>query len=233
MMLRLVVPLLSLVAVALADAPASPSIVTRAEAMATAELYRTFKWEATAANVLHGTDAHGIRVDTPDITYRPKSGFAGFWKPGTVNVGMPYKWDGFDTPESFLIGLSAGKAAGDVCTPEKRRLLEAGASAQAVGIDCSGFVSRCWNLPRGYSTRTITTLCDPVPNLRDLQPGDILNTPNSHVFLFKKWLTADRSKMAAYTTGTPPLWAVRAGMLRTKQMAPLGYTAWRYRGMRE
>ena len=233
MMSRLTVLLFLLVAAAFADAPKLPSTVTRAEAMATAEMYRTFKWQPAAANVFHGRDANGKRVDTPDVSYKPASGFSGYWKPGLVNKGMPYKWDGFDTPESFLIGIGAGKAAGDVCTPEKRRLLEAGTSVQAVGIDCSGFVSRCWNLPQAYSTRTITTLCDPIPNLRDLKPGDILNTHNSHVFLFKEWITADCSKMAAYTTGTPPLWAVRSGMLRTKQMAPLGYTAWRYRGMRD
>lgn len=232
MMFRLAV-FLFLPAVALAGEPKPPSIVTRAEAMATAERYRTLKWEPTLANVFHSRDANGIRVDTPDVRYKPASGFSGFWKPGLINVGMPYKWDGYDTQESFLIGIGAGKAAGDVCTPEKRRLLEAGTSAQAVGIDCSGLVSRCWNLPRAVSTRTITALCDPIPDLKDLRPGDILNTHNSHVFLFKKWSTPDRSWMIAYTTGTPPLWAVRSGPIRTQQMAPLGYTAWRYRGMRD
>ena len=233
MMSRIALSIFLLVAAARADAPKPPSTVTRAEAMATAEMYRTLKWEPTSANVFHGRDAKGISVDTPDVRYKPASGFAGYWKPGNINVGMPYKWDGYDTPESFLIGIGAGKAAGDVCTPEKRRLLEAGMSAQAVGIDCSGFVSRCWKLPRAYSTRTLTKLCDPVDDLTDLKPGDILNAPNSHVFLFKKWSAPDRSRMLVYTTGTPPIWAVQIGPLRTKQMAPLGYTAWRYRGMRD
>ena len=138
-----------------------------------------------------------------------------------------------DTPEIFLAGLAVGKAAGDVATPEKRKLLDAAVSKQAVGIDCSGFISRCWNLPRAYSTRTITELCDPVPNFKELKPGDILNTYNSHMFLFKKWIKDDRSRMLVYTTGTKPIWGVQVGPVFTRQMVPLGFTAWRYRGMKD
>ena len=231
-MLRVPVFLFAL-ASALAAPATPPSQVTRAEAMATAEEYRTFKWAPTAANVLHGRDAARIRVDTPDAGYKPAERFAGWWVPGLLNTGMPYKWGGFDTPETFLAGLTEGKAAGDVCTPEKRRLLDAAVSKHAVGIDCSGFVSRCWNLPRAYSTRTLTSLCDPVADFTELKPGDILNAHNSHVFLFKQWSAPDRSRMLVYTTGTPPVWAVQIGPLRTRQMAPLGYTAWRYRGMKD
>jgi len=231
MTFRVAVFLIPLAAATIAGPP--PSTVTRADAMATAEAYRNVRWVPTEANTLHGTDRSRIRVDTPDASYKPKSGFAGWWHPGLINTGMPYKWGGFDTPDSFLAGLSDGKAAGDVCTAEKRRLLDAAVSRQAVGIDCSGFISRCWNLPRAHSTRTITALCDPVPDFKNLRPGDILNAYNSHVFLFARWTTPDRSKMLVYTTGTPPIWAVQLGPLRTRQMAPLGYTAWRYRGMRD
>ena len=233
MILRTAVSIFTLAAAALAEAPKPPSTVTREECIATAEAYRTFQWTPTAANILHGADADGIRVDTPDASYKPKRGLPGWWKPGALVTSMPYKWGGFDTPETFLAGLAEGKAAGDVATPEKRKLLDAAVSKHTVGIDCSGFISRCWNLPRAYSTRTITELCDPVQNLHDLKSGDILNTYNSHVFLFKGWSRPDRSRMLVYTTGTPPIWAVQVGPLRTKQMAPLGYTAWRYRGMRD
>jgi hypothetical protein len=233
MIFRVPVFLFALAIRALAGPATPPSQVTRTETLATAEAYRTFKWAPTEANVFHGRDAAGIRVDTPDVGYKPAERFPGWWVPGLLNTGMPYKWGGFDTPETFLAGLSEGKAAGDVCTPEKRRLLNAAVSAQAVGIDCSGFVSRCWNLPRSYSTRTLTSLCDPVADFKQLQPGDILNAPNSHVFLFKQWSAPDRSWMLVYTTGTPPAWAVQVGPLRTKQLTPLGYTAWRYRGMRD
>ena len=233
MMLRVAVFLFALIVALRAQTPPAPSSVTRAEAMATAEKYRTLEWIPAAANVRHGRDANDIRVDTPDETFRAKSSFRGWWTPGRINTSMPYKWGGFDTPETFLAGIVEGRAAGDVSSPEKRRLDDAAVSADAVGIDCSGFVSRCWHLPRVFSTRTLTSLCEPVRNFRDLQPGDILNAANSHVFLFQKWTAPDRSRMLVYTTGTPPIWAVQTGPLRTGQMAPLGYTAWRYRGMRD
>ena len=233
MMLRTALSIFTIAAAALAEAPKPPSTVTREECIATAEAYRTFQWTPTAANILHGADADGIRVDTPDASYKPKRGLSGWWKPGVLITSMPYKWGGFDTPESFLAGLAEGKAAGDVATPEKRKLLDAAVSKHTVGIDCSGFISRCWNLPRAWSTRTITELCDPVQNLRDLKPGDILNTYNSHVFLFKKWIKDDRSRMLVYTTGTKPIWGVQVGPVFTRQMVPLGFTAWRYRGMKD
>jgi hypothetical protein len=210
-----------------------PSSVTRAEVIATAEKYRTFAWVPTKANIRHGRDSSGIRVDTPDAAFKPGGTFAGWWKPGMINRSMPYKWGGFDTPESFLAGLSEGKAAGDICTPEKRKALEDAVSGEAVGIDCSGFVSRCWNLPRPCSTRTFATICEPVPDLNDLKPGDILNASNMHVFLFARWIDPDRRRMLVYTTGTKPLWGVQIGPVRTGQMRELRYTALRYRGIRD
>ena len=97
----------------------------------------------------------------------------------------------------------------------------------------SGFVSRCWNLPQAYSTRTITSLCDPIADFSELKPGDILNADNAHVFLFARWASTGRSKMIVFTTGTPPLWGMQTGHLWPQQMKKLRYTAWRYRGMRD
>ena len=233
MMLRAAVSIFSLAVAALADAPKPPSTVTRAECITTAETYRTFQWTPTAANVLHGSDRDGIRVDTPDASYQPKLGLAGWWKLGVLITSMPYKWGGFDTPETFLAGLAEGKAAGDVATPEKRKLLDAAVSKHTVGIDCSGFISRCWNLPRAYSTRTITSFCEPVPDMRDVRPGDIFNTKNAHVLLFAGWAKPDRSRLLAYETGAPPMMKVLLDEMGTEWLLAKGYTAWRYRGMRE
>jgi len=227
-----VLVILSAVTVSAAP-PDGEGTVTRAEAIATAERYLNFSWTPTPANIRHGKGEDGIQVDTPDAGYKPKGTFAGWWEAGMINKGMPYKWGGFDTPESFLAGLSEGKAAGDICTAEKRRLLDAVVSEDAVGIDCSGFVSRCWNLPRTYSTRTITGLCDPIEKFADIMPGDILNTRNSHVFLFARWIGSDKSRMLVYSVGSPPVWGVQIGPVRTRQLKPLGYSAWRYRGMRD
>ena len=70
--------------------------------------------------------------------------------------GVPYKW-GADSIslESFSAGVKKGKAAGDVCNPDKRRLGGDAVSSHAVGIDCSGFISRCWKLDKKYSTDSL------------------------------------------------------------------------------
>jgi cell wall-associated NlpC family hydrolase len=218
-----------------AEKPAAPppSSVTRAEAIATAQRYLLLKWKPTAANVLHGKDPVGIRVDTPDEAFKPVNSFPGWWRSGATNQGMPYKWGGFDTPESFLAGVAAGRAAGDVYTAEKRRLLDAGVSEQVVGIDCSGFISRCWGLPKSYSTRSLPGLCVGLKDYAELRPGDIVNLHNAHVLLFAGWARPDHSRLLAYETGSPPTWKVLLNDMDTQALQKLGYKAWRYRGIRE
>ncbi len=99
--------------------------------------------DSLARNILHGPDANGVEVNTPDVSYKPPSGRDGWWVPGAVNKGIPYKWGGFDDPESFDQGVANGLAAGDAATPAKRKADNAAVSAHAAGVDCSGFVSRC------------------------------------------------------------------------------------------
>ena len=223
---------LALALTAAAETPA-PSTVTRAAAVATAKRYLTHIWTPSEKNILHGKDASGTRVDTPDTGWQPKTGNPGWWRPGVKNIGVPYKWGGFDTIESFDAGVRAGRAAGDTYTAEKRRLLNAAISASAVGIDCSGFISRCWNLPHACSTRTITRYCDPVPDMADVRPGDIFNTKNAHVLLFAGWARSDRTRLLAYETGAPPVMKVLLNEMGTEWLLAKGYTAWRYRGMRD
>lgn len=215
----------------LAFAQEPPSKVKRAEVIAMADRYCAHTWTATEKNAFHGVDASGIRVDTPNAGYKPQEGRAGWWEAGKQNVGIPYMWGGFDTPETFDAGLKEGKYAGDIYTAEKRRLLDDAVSKHAVGIDCSGFVSRCWNLPKSYSTRELGALCDIIFDLSQLKPGDILNTFNSHVVLFAGWANDDRTEILFYEAGSNPEWKVQLkktsmGFLRGK-----GYNAYRYRGI--
>ena len=209
----------------------APSRVTPAQCLATAEAYRTLRWLPTAANVRHGTDADGIRVDTPDVSWRKAGAIPGWWTPGEWQTGMPYQWGGFSTPESFLQDITAGRAGGDVYTLQKRLLLDAGVSRWAAGIDCSGFISRCWRLPRSYSTRELPSLCDPLPSWDALLPGDILNTWNAHVLLFTGWADAGRTAMHTVEAGRPPHWLVMRHTVPVARLRQEGFTAMRYRGM--
>jgi hypothetical protein len=206
--------------------------VTPKECLAIAESYRTHRWMPSERNILHGPDAEGIRVDTPDIGHRPPGAIPGWWRAGQWNTGVPYQWGGFATPEQFDRDLAAGKAAGDVYTAEKRRLLDAAVSRHATGIDCSGFVSRCWKLPRSYSTRELHSLCSPLASWDELQPGDILNTYNAHVYLFAGWEDAARTRFTAYDTGSPPNWLVVRQSLSAADLKAKGFAPWRYRRMK-
>jgi hypothetical protein len=229
-------PLLALACaglIAIASDEQPLSTVTRSDVLTMAERYRSHTWTATEQNILHGNDADGIAVETPNAGFAPENDRPGSWEVGRQNIGIPYMWGGFDTPESFDAGLREGKGAGDIYTAEKRRLLDDAVSKRCVGIDCSGFVSRCWNLPRSFSTRELPALCEPITDLAQLKPGDIFNTHNAHVVLFAGWLDEEHHSLKAYEAGGNPEWRVLLSTMSLKSLVDQGYTAWRYRGIRD
>jgi hypothetical protein len=213
----------------------SPAVaqVRRSEAIAIAETYLHFKWRPSAANVFHGVDADGVRVETPDAGFNRPGIRPGWWKTGEVNEGMPYMWGGFCTAKEFEKGLRDGRHAGDVCTSEKRLKGDAAVSRFAIGIDCSGLISRCWKLPRAYSTNEIASICTPLSSYDALKPGDILNSAKNHVLLFKAFTDASRQRIFAYEAGSPPTWKVLLNNIPLSMLREQGYEALRYRGMRE
>ncbi len=208
---------------------AQEETVTRQQALDTAVAYQLFVWTPTAQNAFHGRDAAGIRVDTPDHGFLRAGTRPGWWVPGERNVGVPYMWGGFSSLQEFTDGLRTGKYAGDVYSAEKRRLLEAAVSRQAVGIDCSGLVSRCWRLPRAYSTRTLPSVCIALASYDDLKPADILNTDNNHALLFKCWKDAAHERLYAFEAGSPPTWKVLLNDIPVSLLRGKGYRPYRYR----
>lgn len=211
------------------ETAATPEEPLTAEAvLALAERYATHEWTATEAHVFHGDDPDGIRVDTPDKDYLPTDQKPGWWVMNAPNIGIPYKWGGFDLPEEFDAGLRAGRYAGDAYSKEKRRLLDDGVSRHTVGVDCSGFVSRCWRLERSYSTRELPQLCDEITDPAHLRPGDIFNTHNAHVRLFAGWADEAKTRVVTYEAS--------ARVLREEYdlatMLGDGYRMWRYKKLR-
>lgn len=204
---------------------ASP--VTRDEAIATAYRYTQVQWMPEPRHVRHGVDSQGIMVHTPDLTLAQR----GWWQPGVAAQSMPYQWGGFDTPESFLQKIAAGKKAGDVADAAKRKLGDAGASAESCGIDCSGLVSRCWNLKRSVATRDLHQICEPLSSWQDLRAGDILLN-DKHVVLFVNWKVPGK-ELNAYEAGPFPVWKVSACGLYQDKLLKEGYAPWRYRGISE
>ena len=212
--------------------PSAPSQVTPSEALSIAKRLATHPWRPFAKNILHGKDAAGVVVHTPDAGFKEQPERPGWWLPGEVNSGMPYKWGGFDDPASFDNAIASGLAAGDVSSPEKRRADNSAVSKQAAGVDCSGFVSRCLKLPIVHDTTQLPAICSVLPNAQDLRPGDLLNIPHRHVLLCAGWASPDHGWVYFYETGgAPDFWKPGLKRARLNALLALGYEPLRYRGM--
>lgn len=220
------IPVLALLLCGL-SAMANAAPPSRADVLRVAESFANHRWLPTAQNVLHGRDGAGITVHTPDHS----TGNPDLWQPGQPSVGVPYKWGGFDSLESFARGIKAGKAAGDLYNAEKRRLGGKAVSGSAVGLDCSGFVSRCWGLKEKQSTSSLARLCVKLRSLADLRPGDVLNQAGGHVVLFVKWLDSSQTRFLCYEA--EPYSRVRASERHAPEMLVAGFSPLRFRQIRD
>jgi hypothetical protein len=211
--------------------PLHAQTLTRTEALQVAENYLHHQWQSSERNLRHGPDSRGVQVNTPDRPGGHGSPDEACWEVGATNSGVAYKWGGFDTPESFDKGVRAGKAAGDVYTLDKRRFGGGAVSGDAVGIDCSGFVSRCWKLPHKYDTSTLAEVCQKLRSPEQLQPADIMNTEGGHVILFVKWLDATKSRALFYEAA--PFSKTLSSERDISTLVAAGYTPMRYRKIRD
>jgi len=211
----------------------SSDSVTRTEALLIATSYAEHRWLASGNNLHHGIDPQGIMVDTPDVDFHPVKGVTGWWRSGAWNVGMPYKWGGFDTPQDFDRRISQGLWAGDVFTTRKRELNDSAVSRHATGVDCSGFISRCWRLSAPISTYQISKRCTRLANFEDLRPGDVVNKERVHVALFVKFNEPEHKWIVVYDVGCPPNWKVVKHLISVPYLRQQGFKAWRYKGMRD
>ena len=209
----------------------APSQITPSQSLEIAQKFMNHEWRPFARNILHGADQKGIVVNTPDASFKDPLARSGWWLPGEVNRGVPYKWGGFDDTSAFDRQVATGAAAGDVSSPQKRRADNAGVSDQAAGVDCSGFISRCLNLPTVHDTTQLPNICRHIEP-QDLRPGDILNIPRGHVVLCAGWARPDQSWIYYYETGGPPdYWKPGLKEAPLAALLELGYTPLRYRGM--
>lgn len=212
--------------------PSAPSQVTPDEAMKIAQEFTHHPWRPFARNILHGKDKAGILVNTPDVTHEPDKERKGWWVPGEMNSGVPYKWGGYDDPASFDLAIANGSAGGDVSSPEKRRADNAAVSSQAAGVDCSGFVSRCLKLPTAHDTSQLPVVCTELASAQELQPGDLLNIPHRHVVLCAGWYDPQHTWIYYYETGGgPDYWKPGLKQAPLDAMLALGYKPMRYKGM--
>jgi Secretion system C-terminal sorting domain len=167
----------------LSKSAASP--VTRAEALTTADEYVTHIWNATSANI-------GVTtlVTTPS------------WIQIGQNQRVPYQWGGYSTIAQFDAGIAAGKLAGDITTGTTVDL------NNAVGADCSGFVSVCWTSGR-YSTASFYQVSTQLSSYNDLLPADATNKAGSHIRMVVEWTNDGKLVQIEETASGTPGWAAR------------------------
>ena len=214
--------------------------ITRQEVLQIAEAYAQYEWRPTMTNTYHGLDASGVRVDTPDVKWWGRGG----WYLGRVNVGVPYCWGGDSTLREVDEGILAGRPAGyDFRVSVSADWHSVPASSLPVGVDCSGFVSRCWRLKLKRSTRGLIEDCGQLPSFDELLPGDAIDKPNLHVVLFEKWLDQRHDKILVVEAGTGkeddnkkhPEYCekVHENVYERTWLSTNGYVPLRYRGIVE
>ena len=103
-----------------------------------------------------------------------KSSYSSDYGPGTYK-GVAYDWGGFDSLTQYDDKLAQGYGAGSHSWH--------GVLSCTTGVDCSGYVSRCWELPTKYGTATIQQVSHKISK-NDLLPGDAWNKPSSHIVLW-------------------------------------------------
>ncbi len=201
------------VAAVAAEAPALSE--ERIAIVERAHQYAAVVWRGEERHVFHGEDEAGVRIDTPDETFDPAG-----WRPGEDYAGMPYCWGGFTGLDELEARLAEGGLAGHVPSQGNAR-----SSARAFGLDCSGLVSRVWNLPVKQSTRSIGALSYELGDYSELLPGDVVNRFDAHVAVFVAWANEERTEMrvieAARIKVAEATYAV--DLLRSAEFLPMRY----------
>jgi len=136
-----------------------------------------YTWTASTSNKWSGTYCGGKYI----YYAAPASG--GCVISGT-NYGMPYCWGGWSSISQHNTAMSNGKSAGDICSSGGGGCSGGGAGTScASGMDCSGFITRVWNV--SSTTKYNCSMLDGVSTpilASQVQAGDIYNR-NDHVRL--------------------------------------------------
>jgi hypothetical protein len=162
--------------------------LTRQQVVQTAFGFEGFQWRLTPAN--YGPD--------PDTTC---TGFNRIRRPGYLSGklnqevrGVPYCWGCHGSLSQFRARMASGVLAGNVCTHNDPR-------PDVAGVDCSAFVSAAWGLANHFTTAAIPAITTELANAWDLQPGDALNKPGSHVMLFLRFTPDRKAEVMESSTG--------------------------------
>jgi len=139
----------------------SLSGLERGAAILIGDTYTREHWSCSSANT------NGASQSCP-------SGYASYYPVGDY-IGVPYKWGGFDSMEQFRDKISQGYGAGSYSSD--------GVLSCITGVDCSGYVSRCWEQTSKYGTSTISGISSSLGSTDDMKKADAFNKAGSHIVM--------------------------------------------------
>jgi hypothetical protein len=179
---------------------------------------------SSVMNWTPGVDEHIFNAIKPSHTfhscYVSISSHGGTYKDGNPPYSkIPYVYGGFNTPEE-----TKSRIDGNICAGGKDRITGVGTSYwylrdnpktkvveglgygnnvpnNLAGIDCSGFISRCWQIPK-QNTITLESLTVSISR-NNLKQGDILNIAGEHVRLFNMWANTQQTRTDLYEARPP------------------------------
>lgn len=91
---------------------------------------------------------------------------------------VSYDWGGFDTVSGWNTYMTNNYKAGDIDT--------SGNEGCSRGVDCSGYVSRTWQLGSPYGSCSFGSISTEI-NINEMQRGDILTLCNEHTVFFRDY----------------------------------------------
>lgn len=140
--------------------------ISRLTSLNIADSYVNYKFTCKNNNLA----PNGVTAPDGDLVKTPPYLIVG------RNGKIPYMWGGFSSLSDFYSGITYyNYYAGDIHT--------SGVSSYAVGVDCSGFVSRCWQLSYHASTAYMPNITTQLSDWTKLKPADAILKPG-HVRLF-------------------------------------------------
>ena len=173
---------------------AGNNCVTRTQVWANAYKFRDLVWTASSSNfVTSCTTIAGGWVRTPS-----NPGVSQGWIVAGSNASVPYKWGGFTDWNAFENLAAQGKKTGNMAIWKdtnsnylcgSRNAHIAWNDNDVIGVDCSGFVSRCWETTR-HTTHDLSNISTnhgaayKIKNFNNLLPGDIVNYAAHHTMIF-------------------------------------------------
>jgi archaellin len=145
------------------------SQITNTQVIDNANSYINHNWNANSNNIWNNLNCGGKTVNTPN------------WVSVGNHTSLPYCWGGNSTLNAFDNYLLQGKSAGDDNT-------NVGFGVEpncSIGVDCSGYISRCYGLSSHYSTNMLNSnnLFGHYNSFNDLKVGDFVNKPGNHARL--------------------------------------------------